>query len=694
MASPAQGWPRARRGWIPLLTLLFSAPVAPAQGGAPDPGDLLDLPFEDLLQVEIRAAGKRDEQIRDIPASVTILTREEIQRYGWVTFEELLRNVPGFFILDTIDERLIGNRGTVGGGVQLLVNGVPQHQTRQKALTIPEIAHLNIPVESIDRIEVIRGPMSVIYGNNAFLGVINVVTNGIGRNGPRVSASYGSRDSGRLFARMGTATDEGFVVLNAGGYRTNGLDGAYEDMMGAGQLAALVPGMHSSLDGDVTQRDLSLDLSAGRGEWTADLRYTQKQYGVYLFTPSFDDGNRLRLTTWHAALGWEHAISETLGLRASTVVSDENADLHEIDAVYPALDGDQLQRYRRWDVEVDLVWDPFPNLNLLAGYRFRLVDDIENAASVPPLVDTTNRVGRFATHDLFTELGWSPTDRLRLIGGVRFSLLPDSYHYTSDNFLTGTRLAEDIPVDDRNLITGRVAALWSLDARQVLKLIWGTAAQDNDQIQFTQPERIETTELVYVQTRPAWTLSASLFRNRTSNIVRIIQRVDPDTGDYRAVDDNSGEWTTNGLELIGELSPLPALNLSASATWQHTEDQATGIDPGYSPALLLKLKADYTRGPMTYAAYAHFVGSMDADWNFVDGANPGVTERIGERVDPYWNLGANLRYRHPGNGFYANLNVSNLLDAEIRYPARELADFERGLIGVGRVITATVGWEF
>ncbi len=678
---------------VPASLLLGCLGVALATAATAG-GNLLDLPFDDLLQVEIRSAGKRDEQIRDIPASVTILTREEIQRYGWVTFEEVLRNVPGFFILDTIDERLIGSRGTVGGGVQLLVNGVPQHQTRQKALTIPEIAQMNIPVESIDRIEVIRGPMSVIYGNNAFLGVINVVTNEIGRNGPRVSASYGSRDSGRLFARLGTQTNDGFIVLNAGGYRTDGLDGAYADMMGPAQLARLVPGMHSSLDGDVPQRDVSLDLSAGWGEWTADLRYTEKDYGVYLFTPSFENGNQPRLTTWHAALGWEHAIAENLGVRASAVASEERVKLTAFDFISPAIDGAQQMHYRRWDLELDLVWDPRSNLNLLAGYRLRRVEDIKNMAAVPPLVDQTNRVGTFATHDLFTEVAWTPVERLRFVGGVRLSRLPSSYSYSSDNFLTGLRTDEDVAVDDRNLLTGRVAALWSLDSHQVVKLIWGTAAQDTDQVQFPQAERIATTELVYVQTQPAWTLSASLFRNQTSNIVRTIQRVDPATGDYQAVDDNSGEWTTNGLELIGELRPLPTLNLGASATWQHTEDRKTGIDPGYSPALLVKLKADYRRGPVTYAAFAHYVSGMEADWNFVGGPTPGVTLRVGERVDPYWNLGANLRYRHPGNGFYADLNVSNLLDTESRYPAKELADFERGLIGPGRVITATVGWEF
>jgi outer membrane receptor protein involved in Fe transport len=685
---------RGRRAALSVAVLLGAtlAPIASAQ--SPSPEDLLQMSFEDLLEVKIRAAGKREEEIRDIPASVTILTREDIERYGWVTFEELLRNVPGFFLLDTIDERVIGNRGTAGGGVQLLVNGVPQHHARQKALTTPEIAQLNIPVESIDRIEVIRGPMSVIYGNNAFLGVINVVTNEIGRYGSRVSASYGSRDSGRLFARLGTQTNDGFVVLNAGGYRTDGLDAAYADMMGPAQLAALAPGMHRSLDGDVPQRDISLDFSAGWGEWTADLRYQQKRYGIYLFTPAFDDGNQARLTTWHAALGWEHAFSETLGLRASAIVSDERADLYQMDFLSPALDGDQELQYRRVDLELDLVWAPLSNLDVLAGYRFRQVDGIENAVSLAPLLDLTNRVGRFATHDVFAELAWSPMDQLRLIGGARLSRLPDSYHYTSDDFLTGTWIDKDVPVDDRNLVTGRVAALWSLDTHQVLKLIWGTALQDNDQIQFTEPERIQTTELVYVQTQPTWTLSASVFNNRISSIVRTVQQIDPRTGDYRAVDDNSGAWTTNGLELIGELRPLPGLHLSASATWQDTEDRKSSMDPGYSPDLLVKLKAGYTHGPLTYAAYAHYVGAMESDWNFVDGTTSGITERLGERVDPYWNLGANLRYRQPGTGFYASLNVSNLLDAEIRYPARELADFYRGLIAPGRVVTATVGWEF
>ena len=66
---------------------------------------------------------------------LTIVTRDEIARYGWQTLEDLLRHVPGFFLLDNTEDRFIGTRGAVGGGVQFLVNGIAQHPSRQKTLT-------------------------------------------------------------------------------------------------------------------------------------------------------------------------------------------------------------------------------------------------------------------------------------------------------------------------------------------------------------------------------------------------------------------------------------------------------------------------------------------------------------------------------------------------------------------------------
>jgi outer membrane receptor protein involved in Fe transport len=685
---------RGRRAALSVAVLLGAtlAPIASAQ--SPSPEDLLQMSFEDLLEVKIRSAGKREEEVRDIPASVTILTREDVERYGWTTFEELLRNVPGFYVLDNIEDRFIGTRGTVGGGVQFLVNGIPQHPSLQKTLTGTEIARLDVPVESIDRVEIIRGPMSVIYGNNAFQGVINVVTNRIDQSGPRASASIGGEESGRLFGRAGTVFDDGFVVLNAGGYRTGGLTGAYADMMGPEQLAALRPGMHRDMDGDMDQRLGSLDLSAQWRGWEANVRYNQRDYGLYAFTPPFDEGTRGRLDTLHASLGYAHSLTDDLGLRITGIYSQESYDVYQFDFLLPQVDGNQQQDSRRWELEADLHWRPTASVDAIAGYRLLRVDGVENAVLLRPLLDALIELEPVTTHDLFGQASWRIAEPLRLIGGVRLTLLPDEYRSTRLRPAAAAAQREVSRVEDTTQVNGQVGALWTPTQDQVLKLTWGTASQDSDQIDLPEPERIETLEASYTLTRPSWMVSAAVFQNELSQLVRTIQRFDAATGTYLTVDDNSGHWRTRGLELIGEARPRPELHLSASLTWQQTDDRENDIDPGYSPELLAKLKASWASGPVTYAAYAHYVDAMDADWDFVAGAEQGVVRRIGERVPAYWNVGLNLRWDPAGPGPYAALNVANLLDEEIRYPANELTDFRRGLIGPGRVVMGTVGWTF
>ena len=680
--------------WLRLSVPLWLAAGVATAGDA----QLLDLSFEELLGVEIRSAGKRDEQLREIPASVTVIDRDQISRYGWPTLEALLRNVPGLFVLDNIEERFIGTRGAVGGGVQFLVNGIAQHPSLQKTLTVPEIARLNIPIEAIDRVEIIRGPMSVIYGNNAFLGVVNIVTNDIAAHGARVSAGVGNRGGRTLFARTGKATPDGFFSLNIGARRDDGLDGAYADMMSPTQLAQLDPAMHRDMDGDMGQREYSMDLSTGWRELNAELRWTRRDYGIYALTPAFDDGTRIRLDTLHASLGWQRQFGEELGLRITGTHSREDYDSYQTDFLSPDLEGGQDQTSRRWELEIDLHWQPGETLDALFGYRWLRIDGVRNRVEFgfpqqpgsPILLDSVDRLDPYTMHDLFGEVGWNVSDRLRVVAGTRLTLLPDAYRGERDDAASGQLLRAVVRPDNRVEPNGRIALLWSPTRRQLVKLIWGTASQDSADGSFTELERIQTLELNAMLIDQNWMLSTSLFENRIDNIARTIQRLDPNTGNYSSVDDNSGRWRTRGLEVVMDVRPLPRLNLSTSLTWQETKDFSDGIDPGYSPKLLAKLRADWRTGPWSYGAYAHYVDAMEPDWDFIEGSG----QRIGETVPDYWNLGVNLRWDPDGAGPFVNLNVSNVLDSEIRYPANELTDFADGLIGPGRRFLATFGYEF
>jgi outer membrane receptor protein involved in Fe transport len=444
-------------------------------------------------------------------------------------------------------------RGTVGGGVQFLVNGIAQHPSLQKTLTGTEIARLDIPVESIDRLEIIRGPMSVIYGNNAFQGVIKVVTNRIDQSGPRVSASIGSEESGRLFARAGTLFEDGFVVLNAGGYRTGGLTGAYADMMGPEQLATLRPGMHRDMD----QRLGSLDLSAQWRGWEANVRYNQRDYGLYAFTPPFDEGTRGRLDTLHASLGYAHPLGDDLGLRITGIYSQESYDAYQLDFLSPEVGGNQHQDSRRWELEADLHWRPTVSVDAIADYRLLRVDGVENQVDLPPLLDARIQLEPVTTHGLFAQASWRVVEPVRLIGGVRLSLLPDEYRSIRRQPADAAARRDVSRVEDTTQLNGQVGLLWSPTEDQVLKLAWGSASQDSDQIDLPEPERIETLEASYTLTRPSWMFSAALFQNDLSQLVRTIQRFDGASETYLRVDDNSGHWRTRGIELIGESRPVP-----------------------------------------------------------------------------------------------------------------------------------------
>lgn len=502
-----------------VLNLVLGAPAALA--ARPQGPDLLELPFEDLLEVEIRSAGKREEEIREIPASVTILTREEIARYGWITFEELLRNVPGFYLLDNTEDRFIGTRGAVGGGVQFLVNGIAQHPSLQKTISGTEIARLDIPVESIDRVEIIRGPMSVIYGNNAFQGVINVVTNAIEGSGPRASASLGTGESGRLFGRAGRVFDDGFIVLNAGGYRTEGLTGAYADMLGPAQLALLSPGTHPDMDGDLDQGWASLDLSAEWRGWNGNLRLNRRDYGIYAFTPPFDKGTRAQLDTLHAALGYAHRFSDDLGLQITGIYSAEHYDAYQLDFFLPELEGDQRQDSRRAELELDLHWRPTATLDTIAGYRLLRIDGVENRVNAPNLLvlDGRAQLEPVTTHDLFAQASWQVMARLRLVGGVRLSLLPGTYTRIEQIPSSAVPRRVTAAVNDTAPINGQLALLWTPRLDQVLKLAWGTASQDTDQFNLPEAERVATLEANYTITRPRWMLTAGLFQNRLGQLV-------------------------------------------------------------------------------------------------------------------------------------------------------------------------------
>jgi outer membrane receptor for ferrienterochelin and colicins len=132
------------------------------------------------MDVEIKTAGKTTEKISDVPASVILVTRQDIQRYGYTQLSDILRHVSGMYLIDFygLGGSAYGVRGYLNPGVSrnmiILINGIDQVFDYASSYFL---SSMSIPVEAIDRIEIVRGPQSTIYGSGAFFGVINIITN-------------------------------------------------------------------------------------------------------------------------------------------------------------------------------------------------------------------------------------------------------------------------------------------------------------------------------------------------------------------------------------------------------------------------------------------------------------------------------------------------------------------------------------
>ena len=150
------------------------AKEAPVEGEA-----VSDLDLVKLLNVEVSTASKTSESVEDAPAVITVVTRDEIRRWGYQTVAEVLSHTVGFYLVD--DDILpnasvrgvSGGLGAESGGIKVMIDGrsVAYRSTSGNWLGVELI-----PLESVEQIEIIRGPASALYGADAFLGVVNIIT--------------------------------------------------------------------------------------------------------------------------------------------------------------------------------------------------------------------------------------------------------------------------------------------------------------------------------------------------------------------------------------------------------------------------------------------------------------------------------------------------------------------------------------
>lgn len=163
---------------VVMSVLLFASPVAAQDDFADELGGL-DLGALMSLDLTVTSATKFEQTVAEAPAIISVITRKQIQERGYQSVAEALQSVPGLFVNTDWVSPDVGVRGVSGGlrggsrVIKVMINGQP---VSFRIETTNWLGAEFIPLQAIERIEVIRGPGSALYGANAFLGVVNVIT--------------------------------------------------------------------------------------------------------------------------------------------------------------------------------------------------------------------------------------------------------------------------------------------------------------------------------------------------------------------------------------------------------------------------------------------------------------------------------------------------------------------------------------
>lgn len=160
-----------------LSCLLWASLVLLGAGQPPSRPDLTTASLEDLMQIEVTSVSKKEQRLNRVAAAVYLLTQEDIRRSGYSSLPEALRMVPGLQVARIDSSKWAisarGFNGQYANKLLVLVDG--------RSVYTPLFSGVywnlqNIPLEDVERIEVIRGPGATMWGANAVNGVINIIT--------------------------------------------------------------------------------------------------------------------------------------------------------------------------------------------------------------------------------------------------------------------------------------------------------------------------------------------------------------------------------------------------------------------------------------------------------------------------------------------------------------------------------------
>lgn len=576
-----------------LLTgfiLLFFPLFSPANNDS-KLDQFLSLSLEDLVSLETTIATASKRSVSKAPAVVTLITAEDIRATGATNLADILQGVPGIHIRTSqfANRPLVQFRGAHGSQTLIMING----NSQRDLVWNQGIFWKGIPASAIERIEIIRGPGSALFGADASAGVINVIT----RTAGRIEESLAGIRSGSFNTTEAWFQDGGIYQGYEFGFTASlgTTDGHAPFIAEDGQTRTdTAQGTSVSYAPDEAQYgwdSTDIRLSLAREHWRIQADYSKHGdvetgltgYGVldpvtrgsdthfnldtfynndhFLDLWSLDTELRLQHLDYDSGLGFQErppGYTDATGTYPAGQINQQSAAERRIifntSSLYSGFDEHALR------IGAGYTWQDLYSVNHLANYGTAADGTPIPAGS--PLVDISGSPYAFAPErtrkisHLFAEDIWQLNPKLELTTGVRY-----------DNYS-----------DFGGTTNPRIALVWQTSDQLITKIIYGQAFRAPTFLELysvtsrslpnnnLQPERSETLDLAFSYTvNQKLLLNLNLFYFDQTKLIGT---------DSTMTFQNLGDHTIRGLEFEARWRASNTFQLLANYTARSQDDSS------------------------------------------------------------------------------------------------------------------------
>ncbi len=563
--------------------------------------ELVNLQFDEdqlrknLDNTKVEAASKTKENTGTAPGLMTVIDKQEIAAFGGNSLTDVLNRATGMYVAGSY--YFPNNLPTIRGDLQthtashvlILIDGRPLRESMYGGLDFPVLA--SYPLDAIERLEIIRGPGSVLYGTNAFTGVINVVTKREQRNSTQASVKVGQLGTtGVSFTNSVVQKDLTFsTTINY--FNQKGWDFTATDQKGITKTQSY------------GQDNLAINISANYKNLSIRSFLGKSDRGVFGDIPTWNaDGtfNAVNAYRNFVDIGYKINHSETqystVNLTMNSFSQKSNRDLRP--AQYYSNDG---------LLEFTHFIKPNPKFNIVLGMLGTLITGEANGTNstsslaysiVPAYSDV-----RFAS---YVQTDYKVSSLLKVIAGGQVNKVPGQ----SMDFVPRLGAIINFTPDfgfkalyGSAYKTGAASELYS----SVPNTLYGNSG--------LLPEKVTTTDLQLFYQKSTYLLTASVFESdQTNTVVRkpfsqlpdVAQQGTNASANYYT---NQGSLQLKGAEVEAKVFPVEDLTITATYAYQESVNNKNQFNTTTIPNNMLKAGANYAfAGGLSVGIYNSYFG--------------------------------------------------------------------------------------